>query len=340
MTLFNPINRADRFNGAQKSAILFLCLGEERGGALMQQLGDSEIRQITKAISGIGEVPAELVEQVMDEFGQKVASHGGISGSIAKARGLLTGFMPEDRVNEFISEIESEANGNLWGDLSELDDKTLAGILNRERDQTAAVILSRLNSNAAARVLPMLGADRAVAIIERILSMDDLQSSSIKGLEESLRREVLAKASRSAGAETERRLVSVFNKIDGKLFEVLAAKLEKSAPEQFQTIRQKMFVFADLAKLPPPPLAKVMREVSGKTLPLALRGAEKPVREHFLESLPARSRDMLQDEMKSMGPVRSRDVKQAQSELVDAAMRLVEAGEIQLPSGEDEDMID
>ncbi|PCH66410.1 MAG: flagellar motor switch protein FliG [Rhodobacteraceae bacterium] len=340
MNLFNPIHRINSLSGAQKSAILFLCLGEERGGALMQKLDESEIRKITRAISAIGQVQAEVVEGVMDEFGQKMADSGGITGSVEAARGLLKGFLPEDRVDEILEEIEGSYTGNLWADLSQLDDKMLAEVLHKEHDQTVAVILTRMRADAVARALPLLGEERAVKIIERILSMEDLPAAAISNLEESLRREVLAKAGRNTGAETERKLVSVFNKLDSKLFESLARELEKKSPEKFHAIKQKMFVFDDLQNFAPPLLAKVMREVTGKTLPLALRGAEKAVREHFLSSLPARSRDMLQEEMTAMGPVRSRDVKQAQSELVEAALRLAENGDIELPTEDDEEMID
>jgi flagellar motor switch protein FliG len=337
MNLFNPIHRMSRLSGAEKSAILFLCMGEDRGGALMQQLDESEIRQITRAISAIGEVQAELVEEVMDEFGQKMAGYGGITGSVESARGLLKSFLPDERVKEILEEIEGSGTGNLWSDLSQLDDKVLAEFLRKEHDQTVAVILSRLKPDAVARTLPLLGEQRAVDVIERILLMEELPTAALRNLEDSLRREVLAKAGRNAGAETERKLVSVFNKIDGKLFEVLSRELEKKAPDKFRAIKQKMFVFDDLQNLAPAPLAKVMREVTGKTLPLALRGASKEVRDHFLSSLPARSRDMLQEEMTAMGPVRSRDVKHAQSELVEAALQLAESGDIELPSDEDEE---
>ncbi|MDK3016697.1 flagellar motor switch protein FliG [Pseudodonghicola flavimaris] len=340
MNHFSPLRKHRPLSGAEKSAILFLCLGEERGGALMQQLDVGEIRKITRAISAMGEVPAEVVEEVMREFGEKMSSYGGITGSVEAARGLLKGFLPEDRVAEILDEIEDSATGNLWGDLSELDEKILTDFLRKEHNQTVAVILTRIRADTAAKVLPLLGQDRAVDLIERMVAMESLPAEALRSIEESLRREVLAKAGRNAGAETEKQLVMMFNKLDSKVFEGLSRELERKIPAEFRTIKQKMFVFGDLIELKPATLAKVMREVSGKTLPLALRGAEKELRDHFLASLPARSRDMLEEEMRSMGPVKTRDVKQAQSELVEAAIRLASEGEIELPSGDEEDMID
>ncbi|MBM1635016.1 flagellar motor switch protein FliG [Sulfitobacter mediterraneus] len=326
-------------SGAQKSAILFLCLGEERGGALMQKLDVSEIRQITTAISTMGEVDASIVEEIMVEFGQKVSQIGGVVGSIEAARGLLKEFLPEERVAEILQEIDGNTTDNVWRDLSDLDEKQLVEFLRKEHNQTVAVILSRIRPDAAAKVLPLLGADRATDLIERVMEMDNLPNDTIMNIENTLRDDVLAKAGRSAEARVEGQLVSIFNKLDEDLFGNLSRELEQRQPDQFRAIKQKMFVFDDLMKFEAVTLGKIMREVTGNTLPLALRGAKKEVREHFLESLPSRSRGMLQEEMESMGPVKSKDVKRAQSELVEAALRLVSEGAIEMPD-DGEDMMD
>lgn len=340
MNQFASFRRAKRLTGPEKSAILFLCLGEERGGALMQQLETSEISKITRAISAMGEVQAEIVEEVMREFGQKISGYGGITGSVEAARGLLKGFLPEDRVDEILMEIEGSNTGDLWKDLSLLDEKMLADHLRKEHNQTVAVILSRISPDAVAKVLPLLGEERSVDLVERMVAMEQLPTEAIRAIEESLRHEVLAKAGHNAEAEAEKQLVKVFNKLDTKLFDTLSRGLEDKIPDKLRSIKQKMFVFDDLINIQASALAKVMREVTGNNLPLALRGAEKEVREHFLNSMPARSRDMLVDEMKAMGPVKSRDVKAAQSEMVEVALRLADAGEIELPDSDDEDMIE
>lgn len=339
MNQFVPFRKHRRMSGAQKSAILFLCLGEERGGALMQKLDVPEIRQITTAISTMGEVDASVVEEIMVEFGQKVSQIGGVVGSIEAARGLLKEFLPEERVAEILQEIDGNTTDNVWRDLSDLDEKQLVEFLRKEHNQTVAVILTRIRPDAAAKVLPLLGADRATDLIERMMEMDNLPNDTIMNIENTLRDDVLAKAGRSAEARVEGQLVSIFNKLDEDLFGSLSRELEERQPDQFRAIKQKMFVFDDLMKFEAVTLGKIMREVSGNTLPLALRGAKKEVREHFLESLPSRSRGMLQEEMESMGPVKSKDVKQAQSELVEAALRLVSEGVVELPD-DGEDMMD
>lgn len=340
MNQFASFRRAKRLTGPEKSAILFLCLGEERGSALMQQLDSAEINKITRAISAMGEVQAEIVEEVMREFGQKVSSYGGITGSVEAARGLLKGFLPEERVTEILEEIQGSGTGDIWKDISQLDEKMLADHLRKEHNQTVAVILSKITPDAVAKVLPLLGNDRSVDLVERMVDMEELPSQALQAIEDSLRRDVLAKAGHNAEAEAEKKLVKVFNKLDTKLFEGLSRDLESKIPEKLRAIKQKMFVFDDLVKIKANALARVMREVTGNNLPLALRGAEKEVREHFLGSMPARSRDMLIDEMKAMGPVKSRDVKAAQSEMVEIALQLADSGEIELPDSDEDDMID
>ena len=340
MSQFVPLRKHRRMSGAQKSAVLFLCLGEGRGGALMQQLDVTEIRQITIAISNMGEIDAGIVEGVLQEFDQKISYEGGVVGSIEAARNLLNEFLPEDRVAEILQEIDGNTTGNVWRDLSDLDEKQLVEFLRKEHNQTVAVILTRIRAEAAAKVLPLLGADRAPDLIERIMVMENLPTDTIQSIENTLREDVLAKARNGAEARIEGQLVSIFNKLDEDLFAEISKELEQRRPDQFKTIKQKMFVFDDLVKFKENQLGKIMREVTGNTLPLALRGSKKEVRDHFLASLPSRSRDMLQDEMSSMGPVKLRDVKEAQAQLLEAALRLVAEGTVDLAKTTEEMMED
>jgi flagellar motor switch protein FliG len=338
MNQFVPLRKHRRMSGAQKSAILFLCLGEGRGGALMQQLEVAEIRQITTAISNMGEIDAAIVEEILQEFDLKVSHQGGVVGSIEAARSLLNEFLPEDRVAEILREIDGNTADDVWKDLSDLDEKQLLEFLGKEHNQTVAVILTRIRPDAAAKVLRLLGEDRAPDLIERIMAMENLPTVTIQSIENTLRDDILAKAGNRADAKIESQLVSIFNKLDENLFGKISRELEKRRPEQFTGIKQKMFVFDDLVKFEANQLGKIMREVAGNSLPLALRGSKKETREHFLASLPSRSRGMLQDEMSSMGPIKLRDVKDAQAQLVEAALRLMADGTVELYDNSEEMM--
>jgi flagellar motor switch protein FliG len=338
MNQFVPLRKHRRMSGAQKSAILFLCLGEGRGGALMQQLEVVEIRQITTAISNMGEIDADVVEEILQEFDLKIGHEGGVFGSIEAARNLLNEFLPEDRVAEILQEINGNTIDNVWKDLSDLEEKQLLEFLCKEHNQTVAVILTRIRPEAAAKVLPMLGADRAPNLIERIMTMESLPTETIQNIENTLRDDILAKAGKRADAKIEGQLVSIFNNLDEDLFAEISKELEQRRPDQFNSIKKMMFVFDDLAKFDANQLGKIMREVTGNTLPLALRGSKKEVREHFMASLPSRSRGMLKEEMSSMGPIKQRDVKDAQAILVEAALRLMADGTVELADATEEMM--
>ena len=339
MNHYSSYFKARKLNGAQKSAVLFLCLGEERGGALMQQLDVKEIRQISNAISTMGEVQAEIVEEIMQEFGEKVSEYGSIVGSVEAARGLLKEFLPEERVSEILGEIEDSKRSTVWEDLSAMNEKSLADIIRPEHNQTVALILSRIRPETAAKILPLLGAERAAELIQRMLAINNLSLETLQNVEDSIRKDILSKSGNNATALIEKQIVSVFNKLDEDMFNSVARELQQREPERFRSLKQQMFVFDDLAKLEANILSKVMREAGGNTLPLALRGAKKGVRDVFLAALPSRSRDMLADEMATMGGVRSRDAKAAQTELVEVALRLAAEGEIELPSDEEEEML-
>jgi len=328
-----------RLSGAQKSAIVFLCLGEDHGGALMQKLDSGEIRKITKAITDMGEIPSDLVDEVMCEFEQKAENFSGVVGSAETARKMLSQFLPEDRVKTILDEIEGEKTGDLWKDISALEPKVLAQYLLQERNQTVAVILTKLAPDVVAHILSFFDQQRTVDIVERMAKISDMPDEALKDLETGLRQEFLSGDRVDIESEIEKHLVKGFNKLDTEVVRGISEVLEKKIPEKIRSIKAQMFVFDDMTKLAANVLALITREAGRKTLPLALRGAQKETRQHFLNSLPQRARDMLVEEMKAMGPVKSRDVKEAQAELVEITMRLAAAGQIELPSDDDEEDI-
>ncbi|TGD61858.1 flagellar motor switch protein FliG [Tabrizicola sp. WMC-M-20] len=324
-------------SGVDKAAILFLCLGEKRGSALMQQLDEFDIHKITVAMSSLGPISSEMVEAVITEFMDGVEGGGSIVGSFEMAERMLAGFLPEEKVAEIMREIRGPLVGrNLWENFSALNEQVIANYLKGEHDQTVAAILTRLRAETAARVLPLLGLDRMAAVVERMMALESVPRHVLEQLEETVQQDFLVSAARRTGPDPQQRMADLFNKMDNTVFEGLSERLEQNASEAFGAIKQKMFTFDDLIRLDANSLARVMRAAEGNSLPLALRGARKEVRDRFFDSLPARSREMLIEEMANMGPVRSRDVQVAQSALVDQAMELARQEVIRLPMDEDD----
>ena len=330
--------RRRRLTGPQKAAILFLCLGERRGSALMQKLDEEEIQKITRAMSRLGVIDGATVEAVMSEFTESVMNGGAIVGSFSVAERLLKNFLPDDQVSAILKDISGPLKErDLWARFSSINETVIANYLKGEHVQTAAAILTNVKVDVAARVLPLLGPEMMQDVLERMIRMEMVPGELMQEIEETLKTDLMGSASESNGQDMQQHMAELLNKFDRDLFETVSPVLESRVPEEFNSIKQKMFTFDDLMKLDGMSLARVMRGVPGNTLPLALRGASKEVRDYFLDVLPARSREMLTDEMASMGPVRGRIVREAQSAMVDYAKELAEDDMITLPTDDEED---
>ncbi|MCA1776191.1 MAG: flagellar motor switch protein FliG [Loktanella sp.] len=333
-----PSQLGRRLRGPEKSAILFLCLGEKRGSELMQKLDDSDIQKITRAVTGLGVIPAPLVEEVMTEFSETVLNGAGVIGSLSIAENMLRSFLPSEQVDSILKDIRGPMQEkDLWSRLGSMNETIIADYLNGEHEQTAAAILSKLHTDVAAQALTRMTPERRQAVIERMITMKTVPAETMRHIEETLQRDLVAIAAQPGVDDLQKRMADLFNKFDPDMFDEVSAKLEERMPQDFGPIRQKMFTFDDLMKLDPQSLTPVMRGLEGNTLPLALRGATKELRDHFLAALPARSRDMLLDEMDTMGPVRGRDVRAAQAAIVDCARGLAAQDIIRLPGPDDEE---
>ncbi|WP_163851554.1 flagellar motor switch protein FliG [Pseudooceanicola aestuarii] len=336
-TKATPVER--RLSGPQKAAILFLCLGESRGSRLMQQLDTEEIQKITRAMSSLGVISAEIVEKVMSDFTEEVANGSGVVGSFTVAENLLRSLLPEDQVETILKDIRGPLKErDLWARFSALNENVIANYLKKEHPQTIAAILSNVKTDVAAKVLPLLGAEKMQDVIERMVRMESVPHHMMKQIEETIQSDIINSSDQPTTAELYQRMADLFNKLDRPALDAVSAGLEENIPDAFASIKQKMFTFEDLAKMDPLDLAKVMRGVAGNTLPTALRGANKETRELFFRALPGRSRDMLMEEINAMAPVRRREVREAQSAMLDLAKTLAEDEVVRLPvNDEDQD---
>jgi flagellar motor switch protein FliG len=329
-----------KLRGPEKAAILFLCLGEKRGSKLMQKLDERDIQKITRAMSGLGVISAPVVEQVIGEFSESVTHGGSVVGSFSIAENMLKSFLPPDQVENILKDVRGPIKErDLWEKFNSLNENVIANYVKGEHVQTAAAILSNVSPDVAAKVLPLLGIEKMQEVVERMIRMEAVPDYMMQEIEETLQRDIIAGASLSVTGDSQQKMADLFNKLDRDAFDKIAPGLEERLPETFANIKQKMLTFEDLVRLDSQALARVMRGVPGNTLPLALRGAGKEVRDHFLNSLPSRSRDMLLDEMNTMGPVRGREVRAAQTAIVDYTKELADQEQIQLPMNDDDDEI-
>ncbi|MBR9862827.1 flagellar motor switch protein FliG [Neptunicoccus cionae] len=324
-------------SGAEKAAVLFLCIGEERGSALMKKMARSEIQAVIQAMSRLGTIPASVVETVIRDFSETVSGGAGVEGSVQIAERMLSGFMTDDAVTDILGDLRSPTHGqNVWDALAAVNEQTIATWLSGEHDQTIAAIMSRMKPAVSARVLPLFGAERMTEITTRMIGLGSLSRSVLENLESVIVTDFLSTATRKSNLDPHQRLADMFNKMDAGAFEGLSANLEQRIPAELEEIKKKMFTFDDMIKLDGGALQRIMRLAEGNTLALALRGAKADVREAFMSALTQRMREMLETEMKEMGPVRARETREAQAALIDITNDLVSQEVIRLPSTEDE----
>jgi flagellar motor switch protein FliG len=330
-----------KLTGPQKAAIVFLCLDDEQGASIMKDLDGVSLRKLTRAMANLGTVTVGAIEGVITDFSNSMNGNGNVVGSLRVAERMLRAFLPEDQVAAILNDLRGPVREHdIWQRLSAVPESTIANYIKDEHDQTAAAILSNLSADVAARVLPMLGHDRMESVLERMIRLDAILPVTLQQIEQTLQADIMSGGGRpNSAGEIQQRMASLFNKLDRGLFEDLAPRLEARMPEEFSAIRQKMFTFNDMIKLDLRSLAIVMQGVDGTILPTALRGASKELREHFLNALPSRARDMLIEEMNTMGKVRGRDVSNAQSAIVDYARELAENETIFLPTGDEGDQM-
>lgn len=330
----------DSLTGPERAAIVFLCLSDDLGASMMEELEQEEVTAVTRALAGLGNVSADVVEEVITDFTGAMVKGTDVVGNHATAEKLLLRFMPEDRVNAIMDEVRGPLQGrNMWDRISELDEGVIARYLRGEYPQTIAAILSKMRPDVSAKVLPLLPKAQMMDVVERMIQMEAVPVDVYDDIEETLKQEFLVEAMDQSSSDPHERMANVFNRIDQETLNGLFEELEKTMPDALQRIKQKMFTFEDLTRLDRQSIARVIRRAEGRVLPTALKGVQDEVREIFFAALPERSRNILLEEMQTMGPVRMREVQEAQTRLVEIAKQLEEDGEIILPQGDEEEQI-
>ena len=331
------ITDISRMNGAEKAAVILLSLGEEHM-ALWEALDDEEIKEISQAMSSLGNVTSQVVEDLMVEFVSGMSSAGSIMGSYEQTQRLLANFMPGEKVDGLMEEIRGPAGRTMWDKLGNVNEAVLANYLKNEYPQTVAVVLSKIKGDHAARVLACLPEDFALECVQRMLRMEPVQREILDKIEQTLRNEFMSNLARTSKRDSHEMMADIFNNFDRQTESRFIAALEERNRESAERIRALMFVFEDLAKLDPGGVQTLLRVVEKSQLALAMKGASDGLRDLFFSNMSERAAKIMRDDMEAMGPVRLRDVDQAQMAMVQVAKDLAAKGEIMLAGqgGDDE----
>jgi flagellar motor switch protein FliG len=327
-------------SGPERAAVFMLALGEQYGGKVWNLLDDDELRQLSVTMSTLGTVEAEAVESLLLEFVSRLSATGAIMGNYDATERLLHQYLPPERVVGIMDEIRGPAGRNMWEKLSNVQEQVLANYLKNEYPQTVAVVMSKLKPEHAARVLAILPEEFALDVVNRMLKMEAVQKEVIERVEATLRTEFMSNLSQTRRRDAHEVMAEIFNGFDRQTETRFMTALEDQNRESAERIKNLMFTFDDLVKLDNGSAQTLMRHIDKDKLAIALKGANETVRAFFLQNMSSRAAKMLLDDMQALGPVRLRDVDEAQGLLVNLAKDLAAKGEIMIAKNRaDEELV-
>jgi flagellar motor switch protein FliG len=323
--------------GPEKAAIMMLALGEEHATKLFTHMDDEEIRELSQTMANLGTVSANIIERLFVEFAEQISSTGSLIGTYESTERLLMKVLDSEKVNQIMEDIRGPAGRTMWDKLANVNETVLANYLKNEYPQTVAVVLSKIKGEHAARVLAQLPESFAMEVVMRMLRMESVQKEVLDDVERTLRTEFMSNLARTSRRDAHEMMAEIFNNLDRNTESRFLAALEERNRDSAERIKALMFTFEDLSKLDPSGVQTLLRVVDKPKLGLALKGASETLRDLFFTNMSERAAKIMREDMAAMGPVRLRDVDEAQMYMVQVAKDLAARGEIVMAEGKGED---
>jgi flagellar motor switch protein FliG len=323
--------------GPEKAAMLMLAIGEEHAAKLFSLMDDEEIKEISQSMSNLGTISANMVERLFVDFSEQISSTGSLVGSYESTERLLGKVLSRDKVNAIMEEIRGPAGRTMWDKLANVNETVLANYLKNEYPQTVAVVLSKIKAEHAARVLSQLPEGFAMEVVMRMLRMEAVNKDVLDDVERTLRTEFMSNLARTNRRDAHEMIAEIFNNLDRNTETRFITALEERNRNSAERIKSLMFTFEDLSKLDPMAVQTVLRNADKAKVPIALKGASEGLRDLFFSNMSERAGKILREEMQAMGPVRLREVDEAQSYMVQLAKDLASRGEIVMADSKEDD---
>jgi flagellar motor switch protein FliG len=330
-------NDPGKLRGIDKAALLLLTLGEETAARILQHMSPKQVQMVGAAMSAVDNVTRAQVEFVINDFLDDLETQTGLGiNNDSMIRGMLEKALG-DKAGNVIDRILMGSGSNGLEALKWMDPKSIAEIIRLEHPQIVAIVLSYLEPDAAAEVLANLPEDKRAGIIMRIATLDGVQPSAVKELDEIMagyfNDNDTIKSSMVGGERTAAEIVNFLeSSMEAPMMEQVRAENEELA----NRIEDLMFVFDNLREVDDRGIQTLLREVSTDLLTLALKGVDEDFQQKFLKNMSSRAAEMLVEDMEARGPVKLSEVEAAQKEILNVARSLEESGDIVLGGGGEE----
>ncbi len=326
-------------SGPEKASIFMLAIGEDNASKLFELMDDEEIREISQTMATLGTISANIVEKLFFEFADQMSSTGSLIGTFDSTERLLMKVMDKDKVSSIMEDIRGPAGRTMWDKLGNVNEQVLANYLKNEYPQTVAVVLSKVRSDHAARVLGLLPETFAMEVIMRMLRMEAVQKDVIEDVERTLRAEFMTNLARTNRRDSHEMMAEIFNNLERATEGRFMTALEERNRDSAEKIKQLMFTFDDLSKVDASGIQTLLKAIEKDKLGIALKGASESLRDLFFSNMSERAAKILKEDMSAMGPVRIKDVDEAQQAMVTKAKELAASGEIVIADGRGEDEV-
>lgn len=335
------VMKQKRLTGRQKAAILLIALGPEISANVYKHLTEEEIEKLTLEITGVRKVDSKLKEDVIEEFHQIALAQDYISqGGIAYAKAVLEKALGKTEAMNIINRLTQTLQVRPFDFARKAEPEQILNFIQNEHPQTISLILSYLDPAVSGQILSDLPQEVQADIARRIATMDRTSPEIINEVEQILERKlsttVTQDYTQTGGVES---VVEVLNSVDRATEKTILDALEIQDPELAEEIKKRMFIFEDIVTLDSRAIQRVIREVENDDLLLALKAASEEVKAVIYRNMSQRMVENFKDELEYMGPVRLRDVEEAQMRIVAVIRRLEEAGEIVIARGGGDDII-
>lgn len=329
------------FRGVEKAAILLIALGPEKSSMVFKHLKEEEIEELTLQIANTRSVSPSEKEAVIDEFYEICLAQSYIAeGGIGYAKDLLEKALGSDKAMEVISRLTSSLQVRPFEFIRKTDPTQLLNYIQDEHNQTIALILSYLNPQQSSMVLAALPQEKQADVARRIAQMDRTSPDIIKDVEDVLERKLSSLVTQDftivGGVDA---IVQILNSVDRSTEKHIMETLDIEDTELAEEIRKKMFVFEDILSLDDRSIQRILREVNNSELGVALKGSGEEVQNVIFNNLSKRLAAMIKEEMEFMGPIRLKDVEEAQQKIVNIIRKLEEASEIVISRGGGDEII-
>ncbi len=331
----------EEMSNQQKAAILFITLGPELSAPVFKHLSDDEIERITLEIASQKQVTPAQKAYVIGEFYQLAMAQDYLStGGLEYAQDVLEKALGSEKAANILSRLTTSLQVRPFDFLRKTDPSQLLNFIQNEHPQTIALVMAYLDSDQAAMILTALPSDKQADVAKRIAEMDRTSPDVIREVERVLERKLSALVTQDfTTAGGVKAIVEILNRVDRTSEKAIIETLEVDNPELTEEIKKLMFVFEDIVMIDDRSIQRILRDVDNKDLSLSLKATPKEVADKVFKNMSSRAADMLREEIEFMGPVKIRDVEEAQQRIVNVIRNLEDKGEIVVARGKGEEMI-